>query len=349
MYFSTVCGEINIFNFFFQVCIEDTLPTGICQLCCDRLEEFHSFVLKVEEVQQNIHEMVCSQSCSTTNHVSRFLAHRDVQNDQIGDPSKEADVNEIMNKSEIPQDADFYVLGLRNDREIKIPKNPSQARVRDSSNNHLSHLQEQCVAAPDTQTENINQVNVEYIKVEADPLQIENDDTSSAINVVQVFSDSIKCEPLPSEIVSGLLSSHTKCEYTTQANAVSTASDTPSQTIPYRNNEKAADRTILPIDNLRIKCNKTSVSKQGENDTEEIQDSIATKFQGGTKNTAASSEPGSQRYVFVVMWIKILCISFFSILWFFEHLFAFVHQTKYVDITVFQLCNHYSVKLYHFL
>ena len=232
--------------------------------------------------------------------MSRFLAHRDVQNDQIGDPSKEADVNKSMNKSEIPQDADFYVPGLRNDSEIKTPKNSSQTHVTDSSLNHLSHLQEQCFAAPDTQSENINQVNVEYIKVEADPLQIENDDTSSAIDTVQVFSDSIKYEPLASELVSDLLSSHTKCEYITQSNVVSTASDTPSQTIQYRNNEKAADRTILPIDNLRTRCNETSVSKQGENDTEEVQDSIAAKFQGGTRNTAASSEPGSQRYVFVV-------------------------------------------------
>jgi len=264
------------------------------------LDEFHSFALKVEEVQQNIHEMVCLQSrCCTTNNVSRFLAHRDVQNDQIGDPSKEADVNKSMNRSEIPQNADFYVPGLRNDSEIKTPKNPTQTHVTDSSYNHMSHLQEQCCAALDTQSENINQVNVEYIKVEADPLQIENDDTSSAIDTVQTFSDSMKYEPLTSELVSDT-SSHTKCEYTSQANVVSTANDTPNQTIQYRNNEKPADRTILPTDNLRIKCNETSVSKQRENDTEEIQDSIAAKFQGGTRNTAASSELGSQRYVFVV-------------------------------------------------
>jgi len=231
--------------------------------------------------------------------VSRFLAHRDVQNDQIGDPSKEADVNKSMNRSEIPQNADFYVPGLRNDSEIKTPKNPTQTHVTDSSYNHMSHLQEQCCAALDTQSENINQVNVEYIKVEADPLQIENDDTSSAIDTVQTFSDSMKYEPLTSELVSDT-SSHTKCEYTSQANVVSTANDTPNQTIQYRNNEKPADRTILPTDNLRIKCNETSVSKQRENDTEEIQDSIAAKFQGGTRNTAASSELGSQRYVFVV-------------------------------------------------
>ena len=285
---------------FFQVCIEDSLPTAICQLCCDRLEEFHSFVLKVEEVQQNIHEMVCSQSSCTTNHVSRFPGHRDVQNDQIGDPSKEADANKSMNKSEITQDADFYVPGLRNDSEIKTLKNPSQTRVTDSSYNHLSHLQEQCFAAPYTQSETINQVNVEYIKVEADPLQIENDDTSSAIDTVQAFSDSIKYEPLASELVSGLLSCRTKCEYTSQANGVCTASDTPSQTVQYRNNKKVADRTILPIDNLRIKCDETSVSKQRENDTEEAQDGIAAKFQSATRNTAASSELGSQRYVFVV-------------------------------------------------
>ena len=317
---------------FFQVCIEDTLPTAICQLCCDRLEEFHSFVLKVEEVQQNIHEMVCSQSCCTTNHVSCFLAHRDVQNDQNGDSSKEADVNRSMNKSEIPQDADFYVPGFRNDSEIKTPKNPSQACVMDSTHNHLSHLQEQCFAAPDTQSENINQVNVEYIKVEADPLQIENDDASCAIDTVQEFSDGIKYEPFASELVSDLLSSHTKCDYTTQAN-VSRASDTPSQTIQYRNNEKAADKTVLPIDNLRNKYNETSVTKESESDVEEIQDITAAKFQGGTRNTAASSEPGSQRYVFVVM----LCVTFCSVLWLCEHLFAFVLHTKYIDIPVFQL------------
>jgi polyribonucleotide nucleotidyltransferase len=201
-----------------------------------------------------------------------------------------------MNRSEIPQNADFYVSGLRNDSEIKTPKNPTQTCVMDSSYNHL---QEQCCAALDTQSENIYRVNVEYIKVEADPLQIENDDTSSTVDTVQAFSDSIKYEPLASELVSDT-SSHTKCEYTSQANVVSTASDTPNQTIQYRNNEKAADRTILPIDNLRVKCNETSVSKQRENDTEEIQDSIAAKFQGGTRNTAASSELGGQRYVFVM-------------------------------------------------
>jgi hypothetical protein len=139
---------------------------------------------------------------------------------------------------------------------------------------------------------------------------------------VQAFSDNIKDEPLTGELVSDLLSSHTKGECTTQANIVSTASDTPSPTIPYRNNEKAAERTILPIDSLRNKSNKTSVSKEGENDTEEVQDSIAAKFQGGTRNTAASNEPGSQRYVFV-KWIQILCITF-SILWFCENLLAFM-------------------------
>lgn len=284
---------------FFQVCIEDTLPTAICQLCCDRLEEFHSFVLKVEEVQQNIHRMLSSQSYGTSNCVSHILDHRKFQSDQIGDISVKADMNKSVNNLEVSRDVPPCSQNFRNDSEITTSNNVAQACVIKSSPNCLSHLQEQCFVPTDNETNGINETDVEYIKVEADPLQIENDDTSSAIDTVQTFSDSMKYEPLTSELVSDT-SSHTKCEYTSQANVVSTANDTPNQTIQYRNNEKPADRTILPTDNLRIKCNETSVSKQRENDTEEIQDSIAAKFQGGTRNTAASSELGSQRYVFVV-------------------------------------------------
>jgi hypothetical protein len=307
---------------FFQVCIEDTLPTAICQLCCHRLEEFNSFALKVEEVQQNIHEMVCSLNCCTTNRVSRILGHRNVQSDQIVDLSKEGDVNKSMNNSEILHYADSHVPVLRNDIEIKTSKNPSQTHVMDNSCHQLSHLQEQCFAAADTESESINQINVEYIKLEADPLQMENDGANSAIDTVQVFADSIKCETLASELVSGLLSSDTKCEYTTQANAVCIASDTPSQILEYRSNTETADKTLIPIGNLRNKCNESSVSKEGESDAEEVQDSIAAKFWGSTRNTAASSEQGSKRYIFVVQRKKTLCLTFCFTLQLCEHLFA---------------------------
>jgi hypothetical protein len=229
--------------------------------------------------------------------VSRVLAHRAVQSDQIVDLSKEADVNKSMNNSEIPRDAASHVPGLRNYNEIKTSKNPSQTHVMDSSHHQLSHLHEQCFAATGTESESISHINVEYIKVEADPLQIENDGGNSGIDSVQVCADSIKCEPLGSELVSDLLSSDTKWECTTQASTVSAASDTPSQIHEYRSNKETADKALIAIDNLRNKCSKSSVSKEGESDAEDVQDSIAAKFQGHTRNTAASSETGSQRYL----------------------------------------------------
>ena len=335
-----------IHSIFFQVCAEDNLPTAICQLCCDRLEEFHSYVLEVEEVQQNIHKMLSSQNYNAKKCVSHILTNRNFQSDDIGDLSKENDVNNSVNNLEVCQDAGPCVPDLRNDIELT---SSSETRVMDSSRNQLPHLQDQCFVATDTESRNINETDVEYIKVEADPLEIENDDTGPAEDSVEVCPDSVKCESPTSKLLYRLLTSDKRCNFSTHIRTVSTACNTPSQTVQYRNNETAANKTILPIDNLRNKYNETSVSKEGESDVEEIQDSTAAQFQSRVTNTAASIEPGSQRYVFVVMWIKILCITFSSVLWFFEHLFVHVQHTKYIDIPVFQLHNHYSVKFYHFL
>jgi hypothetical protein len=267
--------------------------------------------LKVEEVQQNIHKMLSSQPYSTKKRVSDILADRNVQSDQICDISKENDVNKSVNNLEVSPDADPCVPDLRNDREITTYKNPSQIHIINNLHNQLPHLQEQCFAAADTESRSINEIDVEYIKVEADPLQIENDDIGSAEDSVQVCSDSVKYESPTSKLLYRLLTSDRRCNFSTHTRTISTACDTPRQTNQYRNNEKDADKTLIPIDNLRYKCNESSVSKERESDIEEIQDSVAAQFQGHIRNTAASSEPGSKRYIFVVMWKKTLCITLF--------------------------------------
>ena len=277
--------------------------------------------------------MLSSQHYNAKKCVSHIPDNRNVQSDEVGDLPKENDVNKSVNNLEVCQDAGPCVLDPRNERELTTFRNPSQTHIMDSSQNQLPHLQDQCFVATDTESRTISDIDVEYIKVEADPLQIENDDTGPADDSVQVCSDSVKCESPTSKLLYRLLTSDKRCNFSTHIRTVSTACNTPSQTVQYRNNEKAADKTVLPIDNLRNKYNETSVTKESESDVEEIQDITAAKFQGGTRNTAASSEPGSQRYVFVVM----LCITFCSVLWLCEHLFAFVLHTKYIDIPVFQL------------
>ena len=291
-----VAKRIYLINFF-QVCTEDTLPTAICQSCCDRLEEFHSFVLKVKEVQQNIHRMLSSQSNGTANCMSHILDHREFQSDQIGDVSVKADMNKSMNNSEVSRDVASCSRNFRNDSEITTSNNVSQACVINSSPNCLSHLQEQCFVPIDTDTDGINETDVEYIKVEADPLQIESDDTGSAEDSVHMFTDTIACESPTSKLLYRLLTSDKRCDYSQDASAVSTACDTPSETVHYRNNKDITDKTLMTIDNLRNKCHRNSVSKAGENVVEEVQVSTAAKFQDSIRNTAASIEPGSQRYL----------------------------------------------------
>jgi len=282
---------------FFQVCIEDTLPTAICRLCCDRLEEFHSFVLKVEEVQQNIHSTLSSQSYVTTNCVSHVLGHRKFQSDHIGDVSVKADMNKSVNNSEVSRDIPSCSRNFRNESEITTSNNVAQACVINSSPNCLSQSQEQCFVPTDTETNGINETDVEYIKVEADPLQIENDDTGSTEDSEHMLSDTITYESSTSKLLYRLLTSDKRCDYSQDASTVSTACDTPSETVHYRNNKKVADKTLIPIDNLRNKCHRNSVSKAVESNVEEVQVSTAAKIQGSIRNTAASSEPGNQRYL----------------------------------------------------
>lgn len=300
----------------------------------------------MEEVQQNIHKMLSSQNYNAKKCVSRILANRNFQSDDVCGLSQENDVNNSVNNLEVCQDAGPCVPDLRNDSELT---SSSETHVMDSSRNQLPpHFQDQCFVATETESRSLNEIDVEYIKVEADPLEIENDDTGPAEDSVQVCPDSVKCESPTSKLLYRLLTSDKRCNFSTHIRTVSTACNTPSQTVQYRNNETAVNKTILPIDNMRNKYNETSVSKEGESDVEEIQDSTAAQFQSRVTNTAASSEPGSQRYVFVVIWINILCITFSSVVWLCEHLFVHVRYTKYIDITVFQLHNHYRVKLYHF-
>jgi hypothetical protein len=282
---------------FFQVCTEDSLPTAICRLCCDRLEEFHSFVLKVEKVQQNIHRVLSSQRYSITNCVSYIFDHRKFQSDQNSDLSVKADMNKSVNNSEVARDVPSCSPNFRNDSEIRTSNNIAQACVIKSSPNCLSHLQEQCFVATDTETGGINETDVEHIKVEADPLEAESDGTGSAEDSVHMFSDSITCESPTSNLLYRLLTSDKRCDYSQDVCTVSTACDTPSETLHYRSNKKVADKTLIPIDNLRNKCHRNSLSKAGESDVEEVQVSTAAKIEGSIRNTAASSEPGRQGYL----------------------------------------------------
>jgi hypothetical protein len=255
--------------------------------------------------------MLSSQHYNAKTCASHIQAKRNVNRDDVGDLSKENDVNNSVNNVEVCQDGGPCVPDPRNDSELTTYTNPSNTCVMDSSHNQLPRLQDQCFVATGTGSQSNNEIDVEYIKVEADPLQIENDDTGPAEDSVEVCPDSVKCESPTSKLLYRLLTSDKRCNFSTHIRTVSSAYNTSSQTVQYRNNETAANKTILPIDNLRNKYNQTSVSKEGESDVEEIQDSTAVQFQSHITNTAASSEPGSQRYVFVVMWMKILCITFY--------------------------------------
>ena len=251
--------------------------------------------------------MLSSQSYGTTNCLSHILDHRKFQNDRIGDLSVKAGMNKSVNNSEVAQDVPSHVPYLKNDSENTASKNVAQACVINNSPNCLSHLQEQSFVTTDTETDDINESDVEYIKVEADPLEIENDDTGPADDSVQVCSDSVKCESPPSKLLYRLLTSDKRCDYSKDASTVSAACDTPSETLHYRNNKKVADKSLIPVDNLRNKCPRNSVSKAGESDVEEVQATTATQIQGSIRNTAASSEPGSQRYLFFYVDKHLIC------------------------------------------
>jgi hypothetical protein len=287
--------------YLFQVCIEDALPKTICQLCCSRLEEYNWFVEKVEEVQQNIHKMVSSWNYGASElSVSNIQPHcRRIQSDQIGNLSKKEDFIKSVNNSEFPKDADPVVHDLKISNEMKTSKNPSETFVSNNSCNS-SHLQEQCFVAADMKSESIcvSEYNVEYIKVEADPLQIENGNINSDVDTMQAFSYNTNCESLPSELVSLQLVSDTRCDVSADTSTTVSASDTPSQSIENWKNKKPATLTLEPINNLRKKCDENCMLDEREGDT----GIASTKFQNGRRNVALNNESEnhgeeSQRYL----------------------------------------------------
>jgi hypothetical protein len=290
----------------FQVCIEDALPKTICQLCCSRLEEYNWFVEKVEEVQQNIHKMVSSWNYGASElTVSNIQPHcRGIQSYQIGNLLfKKEDFIKSVNNSEIPKDAHPIVHDLKINNEMKTSKNPPETFDSNNSRN-LSHLQEQCFVAADMKSESIcvRECNVECIKVEEDPLQIENDNINSDVDTVQAFSYSINCESLPSELVSIQLPSNTRCDVSADTSSTVSASDTPSQSTEYGKNKKPATKTLEPVNNLRKKCNENCLLDERERDTEDVQGIASTKFQNGRRNVAQNNElesygEESQRYL----------------------------------------------------
>jgi hypothetical protein len=213
--------------------------------------------------------------------------------DQSRDLPKKDVLNMNMNNSKFPRD----VHSDEPDPCTETCKTPSQTFVFYNSCNVLSHLQEQCYVATDAESEStsVNELNVECIKVEEDPLQIKNDDINSDTETVQAFSGSINCESVPSELVSVQLFSDTNCDLLGDTSIVS-ASDSPSQTIQYRTKNRKNSS------NLRKTCDVGSVSKDREGDAEEEADSASTKFESDIRNVTLSNKPGnhgneSQRYV----------------------------------------------------
>jgi hypothetical protein len=95
------------------------LPRAICQLCCCRLEEYHLCVLKVEEVQQNIHKMVSAWKYGASNIVFHTSNGR-IPSNQTGNLSNKYDLNKSMNNSGLVVQSD--VPDLRINSDIKTCK-----------------------------------------------------------------------------------------------------------------------------------------------------------------------------------------------------------------------------------
>jgi hypothetical protein len=130
---------------------------------------------------------------------------------------------------------------------------------------------------------------VDCIKVEEDPLQIENDDTKSDMNTLQALSDSISCDTLPSGLVSVQLSGEKNCDFLGDTSDVS-SSDSPCQTVQCRKGKKATAKPLVAINSFRKKCGESSLSEEREGDADGIQDSTSTKFLSSVINVARNSE-----------------------------------------------------------
>jgi hypothetical protein len=133
--------------------------------------------------------MVFSQNYGATSTVvpNTEPHYKNIPSEETGDLSKEDDLNESVNNSELPKDVHSDVCDVRINSVIKTCNNSS-----DLFTFYNSHLQEECFVATDTETECIS-VNVDCIKVEEDPLQIENGDVSSDMKTAEKFSDGENC------------------------------------------------------------------------------------------------------------------------------------------------------------
>jgi hypothetical protein len=226
--------------------------------------------------------------------------YRNIPSDQTGGLSKEDYLNKSVNDSELPKNVQSDVPDLRINSDIKTCKNPSEMFTFYNSHVILSDLHDESFAEPDTKSESIS-VNVDCIKVEEDPLQIENGDISSDMNTAQAFSDSVNCDSLPSEMVSVQLSSDKNCVFLADTSNVP-AGDSPSQIIQCRKSKEATAKTLVAVNNLRKKCSESSVSEERESDAKEVQDSTSTEFQSAVRNVAPNSESGNhgregERYI----------------------------------------------------
>ncbi|XP_021931003.1 zinc finger protein 154-like isoform X2 [Zootermopsis nevadensis] len=262
----------------FSVCVEDNLPKAICQLCCCRLEEYHSFVLDVEEVQQNIHKMV-----SALNHDANNIAvsHTEPRYEKV--PS----LNKSVNNSGPSKDIQSDVPDLIINSDVKTCKNPSDMFESFSSHVVLSDVHDKCFVAPDTKSEGIF-FDVDSIKVEEGPLQTVNY-ICPDVNTAQEISKIAHCDSLSSGLVSVQMPSDKNCDFLADTSNIS-ASDSLSRTVQCRKTKKTTAKTVVADNNLIKKC-EHSVS-EGEGDAEEVEVTTPTKFQNSVRNVALNSGSG---------------------------------------------------------
>jgi hypothetical protein len=233
--------------------------------------------------------MVSARNYGASNIVSHTRHHyRRIPSNQTGDLTKRVDLNKSVNNSELPKHVHSDVPDLRINSDTKTCKNSSEVFTV-----YNSHLQGESFIATDTESESIT-ITVDCIKVEEDPLQIENDDTKSDINTLQAFSDSISCGALPSGLVSVQLSRDKNCDFLGNTSDVS-SSDSPCHTVQCRKSKKASAKPLVAVNSLRKKCGESSLSEEKESDADGIQVSTSTKFQNSIINVARNSELDDHR------------------------------------------------------
>ncbi|XP_069704130.1 zinc finger protein 774-like [Periplaneta americana] len=187
-------------HFSFWIC-EDSFPRKVCQSCCSLLEKFHSFFLKVEDVQKNILKMVTLQNYTAfaPSELGINSWCREIVNEQLSVMLQKGNVNygvEALNNQNRPK-----IVGLIN---VRYGRNLDTSTSCESNIPTISVLKGQSLAAADADYENDNIIGDKdgSIKVEEGPLLICDNDINSNVNIIQsedLYPEEINCHSSESE------------------------------------------------------------------------------------------------------------------------------------------------------